>query len=61
MDARQRTALAEIVQILADRLGGDFELARQLLDHHAAGSAGYVEDFSLTMGQSGHGDALKSE
>ena len=60
VDTGQRAALAEIVEILADRLRRDLEPARELLDHDAARGARDVEDFGLAMGQSGHGDGLKS-
>jgi hypothetical protein len=60
MDAGQRAALAEIVEILADGLRRDLEPARQLLDHDAARGPRDVEDFGLAMRQSGHGDGLNS-
>jgi hypothetical protein len=60
VDTGQRAALAEIVEILADRLRRDLEPARELLDHDAPRGARDVEDFGLAMGQSGHGDGLKS-
>src|SRR5207237_10366308 len=55
VNARQRALLAEIVEILANRLRRDFETARQIFHHDATGGARDVENVSLALGENGHG------
>jgi hypothetical protein len=55
MDPRQRTVIAEIIQILADGLRRDLEAPREIFHHHPAKRAGDVEDFILAIGKTSHG------
>jgi hypothetical protein len=55
MDACQRTLVAEIVEILADGLRRNLETLREIFHHHPAEGAGDIENFSLAVGQTGHG------
>src|SRR4029079_2122621 len=59
MDARQRTLVAEIVEVLADGLRRNLETPGEVFHHHPAEGAGDVENFSLAVGQSGHGGTLR--
>ena len=54
MDARQRALVAEVVEILADGLRRHVERRVEVVDHHPALRPGDIQDFRLTMGQSGH-------
>ncbi|MOA05258.1 hypothetical protein D3C78_1248500 [compost metagenome] len=48
MDAGQHPRIAEIVQILADRLGGHRKPRRQFIDQHPAVRFRQRNDFILT-------------
>ena len=47
MHAAERPTLAEIIEILADGLGGDLEAAREIVDRHAAERVREFHDFGL--------------
>ena len=49
MNPRQRAVIAEIVEILADGLGRDFETPGKILHHHPAMGAGDIEDLGLAV------------
>ena len=59
MDAGQRALVAEVVEVLADGLRRNLETLGEVFHHHPAKGAGDVEDFSLAVGQSGHGGTLE--
>ena len=61
MDAGQRALVAEIVEVLADGLRRNLETPGEVFHDHPAEGAGDVENFSLAVGQSGHGGTLGCE
>jgi hypothetical protein len=54
MDSRQRSMVAQIIQILADGLRRDLETPGEILHHHPAEGAGDIEDFRLAVSKAGH-------
>src|SRR5437764_1489386 len=54
LNSRQRTLVAEIVEVLADGLGRNFKALGEVFHHHPAKGAGDIENFGLAVGQSGH-------
>ena len=48
---RQQPAVAEFVQVAADRLGGDVEFGRQPVDFHAAVQPRAAQDLGLPFGE----------
>lgn len=48
MNARENAAVAEIVQIFPDGLGGNLEPAREIIDKDSPGRPRDIENFSLS-------------
>ncbi|GAA5056696.1 hypothetical protein GCM10023208_21490 [Erythrobacter westpacificensis] len=47
MDPRKIAALAQVIEILADRLRGDIETGDKILDRHLAIAASQIEDLAV--------------
>ena len=58
VDTGQRALVAEVVEVLADGLGGHLEAPGEIVHHDPAERAGDVQNIRLTLGKPGHFSTL---
>src|SRR3954451_1199170 len=61
MNPGQRTVVAQVVEVLADGLRRDLETTGKVLHGHPPERASDIQDFRLTMRQTGHDNTSQCE